>query len=651
MRVLFLTPTLGLGGSERLTVRYASGLRERGHEPAIAYGVANYQREATPAAGIPLFELSKSYPAYGAIGEWVREIRRVVKDFRPEVVHAQSIATALVARLASPRTPLLITMHGVAHTDEAKVSFLLRVLQVTGAHVTAVSDATADGLRRFSWCPTIGVFNAGVDVDRLRAESVAGGPVELVGQPHLCFVGRHTPQKGIDVLLRAMTIVAETLPDVGLTLVGEGPEFNENVALATDLGLGDRVVFTRGVPNAAPYIAAAEAMVLASRWEGLPVVALESLALERPLIATAVNGTPTVVIDGETGWLVPPEDEEALAAAIVDVARSPDEAARRAQAGRELIDARFTVERMLDRLESLLAEQRGSDTRVPPEKSRLYYRAGRAHRWVRMVGSRRRGEQPWQGVRIFGYHRVTPDDDVFGISPSCFRRQMELLAASDVTVIRLSDVLDRLGEPMHERYACVTFDDGYLDNLEHALPVLEEFEIPATIFAIAEVIEGKSGFYWYRGPRPPAITVDHLPALLSSGVVDVQAHSLTHLRLTSLSDGELGREIAGSKEQLERHLPYELTSFCYPGGFYTEREVAGVLDAGFRAGVTTRPGVNHGGSGLGDLSRTMINWRDTVPDFKLKLEGGLDDPSWLRDRLHAARTIGRYRRASTAPTT
>ena len=146
---------------------------------------------------------------------------------------------------------------------------------------------------------------------------------------------------------------------MGLTLVGEGSELDANMALAARLGIMEHVHFTGGIPNAAPYIAASDAMILPSRREGLPMVALESLALERPLVATDVNGTPSLVVDGTTGWLVPPEDERALAAAIVDCMRHPDEAARRARAGRELIEARFSTERMLDRLEGLLIEVRG----------------------------------------------------------------------------------------------------------------------------------------------------------------------------------------------------------------------------------------------------------------------------------------------------
>ena len=120
-------------------------------------------------------------------------------------------------------------------------------------------------------------------------------------------------------------------------------------------------------------------------------------------------------------------------------------------------------------------------------------------------------------MRIFGYHRVTDDDDIFAVTPRAFRAQMELLVSSGATIVPLHEALDLLERPVTERYVCVTFDDGYLDNVEHALPVLEQLGVPATIFLIADVLEGTATFDWYASP-PPHLTVADLPRLLESGL-------------------------------------------------------------------------------------------------------------------------------------
>ena len=648
MRILFLTPTLGLGGSERLTVGCASGLRARGHKVALAYGVKNLQVEATRDPEIPTFDVSPVVPDARSFAAWVANVRRVVSTFRPDVIHAQSVATAAVARAAAPGVPILFTMHGVPRESELTASLVLRLARV---RATAVSYSTAAGLGRFPWSPRVELLRAGVDVERLRADSLAGGPVSLIGQPKLCCVARLAPQKGIDILLRSFALLTARYPEAGLTLVGEGEDLRRNIELARTLGVADRVVFTGGVPTAAPYMAAADAVLLASRWEGLPVVLLEALALERPIVATAVNGTPSVCVDGETGWLVPPEDAAAFGAAIEDCIEHPEEAARRAAVGRALVERDFSTEQMFDRLETLLMETSvGRHKRVPPTKPRAYYVGVRAYKSARRAAARRRLRPEWSGVRIFGYHRITPDDDVFGITPEVFAGQMETLARSGVEIVRLSDALDLLEQPIEGRYACVTFDDGYLDNLEYGLPVLETLGIPATIFVVADALEGRIVYDWYRESPPPALTVRHLPALLASGLVDIQSHSATHPRLTTVSPEELVAEVKGSKERLERHVPYTLTSFCYPAGLHTDREIQAVLAAGYRAGVTTRAGVNPGGGSLGDLRRTMIDWGDTVVDFQSKLAGYLDGASWLAESVQWRRAHGRSRRETPART-
>ena len=251
---------------------------------------------------------------------------------------------------------MLVTVHGISSSDEGLASLIFRF---TGVKLSAVSEASAAGLRRHRWAPTVELLVPGVDSERVRAQSAAEENLTLTGQPSFCCVARQHHAKGVDVLIRAFRTVLRDLPSAGLTLVGAGDELEANRRLATELGLEDSVQFVGAVTNAAPYLRAADAVVLPSRREGLPVVILEALVLERPVVASRVGGTPTVVVDGETGWLAPPEDEGALAAALVACVSDPAEGARRARAGRELVEARFGSEPMLDRLEKLLLELSG----------------------------------------------------------------------------------------------------------------------------------------------------------------------------------------------------------------------------------------------------------------------------------------------------
>lgn len=636
MRILFLTNSLGTGGAEKLTVSYALGLWERGHETAVAYGAVDSQADPLRAAGIELFQIGTGRLRAKALPAWGRCLREAAGSFRPDAIHAQSVTSAVMARLALPRVPLLVTIHGISKSDEPLAALLLRA---AGVRLTAVSEAAAEGLRRHRWAPPVDILPPGIDVARLRSDAAAE-TADVFGEPALVCVARHHHAKGVDVLLRALPAVLEAFPSTGLTLVGTGSELQPNMTLAAELGVEERCRFLGMIPFAGPHIAAADVVVLPSRREGLPVVALETLALERPLVATDVGGTPTVAVDGETAWLVPPEDPQALAAAIVDCLQRPDEAARRARAGRELVAVRFDTRPMLDLVERLLRELVHGRQSVPPLKSHTYHRLVRLNQRQRIARKTRRGPaREWQGVRIFGYHRVGSLDDVTAVSPEAFRAQMEHLAESDVKVVRLEEALRLLEEPVDGRYACVTFDDGYLDTLDTALPVLESLGIPATVFVVVDVLEGRATFDWSPAP-PPAIRVDDLPRLLASGLVDVQAHSVTHRRLTLLSDEELREEVAGSRARLAKHVPTP-TSFCYPAGIYGPREVEAVYEAGFRAGVTTRAGLNVGGFPLGDLRRTMLYWGDDLEAFAAKLDGALDESSVAMRFLAAQRARAR----------
>ena len=632
---MFLSPTLGPGGSEGLTVAYALGMRQRGHDVVVAFGFGNWLGDPLAEAGITLAEVSARRLGWTTLPEWVHSLGRLFRSFRPDVIHAQSITAALAARLAAPAIPQLVTVHGIDEENEALAALILRL---SAQRVMAVSEATAAGLRRHPWSPPVELMLPAVDLDVLST-AAAERAVTLPGSPAFCCVARQEHVKGQDVLIRAFPAVLDELPDAVLTFLGFGRELERNRELASSLGLAERTRFLGYIPNAAPYLRAADAVILPSRREGLPVVALETLGLARPIIATDVGGTGTVVLDGQTGWLVPPLDERALAAAMCECARDGEEAARRGRRGRELVETHFGAPAMLDRLESALLGLAARGSAVPRTKPRLYYRALAARQASRIVAARRSrsGRERWQGVRIFGYHRVAEEPkDVYAIAPRVFRAHMEHLLASGVTLLRLDAALDLLERRVEGRYACVTFDDGYRDFIDHALPTLELLEIPATMFAVTGFLAGRATCSWYAHP-PELLSWEDVPRLLEDGLIDVQAHSSTHRRMTRLSDAELDDEVAGAKAELERHLPYTVTSFSYPAGLYSPRELRAVEEAGFRAAVTTRPGVNPGGVALSDLRRTMINWHDDSRAFAAKLDGALDRPSRIGSSVQTRR--------------
>lgn len=274
--------------------------------------------------------------------------------------------------------------------------------------------------------------------------------------------------------------------------------------------------------------------------------------------------------------------------------------------------------------------------------SRLSPLAARAYQESRIGYGRLRRRGAWTGIRIFGYHRVADDPEVLSVHPDAFREQMEAIAASNVDVVPLERALDLLAAGQSGRQICITFDDGYRDVLENAVPVLEQLGFPATIFVPTAIIDGTASFYWYQHP-PPALSWDELGRLAAGGLIDIQAHSRTHPWLPSLSDEAVQMEIAGSKADLEAKLGRPVTSFCFPAGLYGRREVELVRAAGYRAAVTTDAGVNRRAGSPTCLRRTLVFWGDSPQVFSAKLRGFLDRPSL------AYRRIQWQRRSTPAP--
>lgn len=249
------------------------------------------------------------------------------------------------------------TVHGPEEFDAPR-ALSIGVKARAARFAVAISSFGRSQLCRWTalqhW-PRLQVVHCGIDPAHF------GEPQPLpAGGPHLVAIGRLAEQKGFPLLIEAIAMAAPALPGLHLTLVGAG-ELRGVIENAVRLkGLGRQVTLTgwldeAGVRNA---LIKAQALVLPSFAEGLPVVLMEAMAAGRPVIASAVAGVPELVTP-ETGWLVPAGDPAALAQAIIDLAATP--AARLAAMGnaaRSRVLARHDVNREAQKLSALFAELR-----------------------------------------------------------------------------------------------------------------------------------------------------------------------------------------------------------------------------------------------------------------------------------------------------
>lgn len=250
---------------------------------------------------------------------------------------------------------------------------------------------------------------------------------------------------------------------------------------------------------------------------------------------------------------------------------------------------------------------------------------GRSFAWAARGRARRD-----DGIRFLFYHRVTEDRDELAVHPERFRRQMEFLAAEGyrvIDVVEAAALLQR-GE-IPPKTIALSFDDGFRDVAEHAMPVLRELGFRATVFVATDVVSRRAVFDWYR-EQPQVLGWDEIVELDREGTLRFEAHTLTHPHLPKVGDAQAAREIAESRAVLAGRLGRPVTAFCYPAGLFGERERSLVIDSGYSCAVSCEPGCNTEASDRFSLRRIQIDPRDRMVDFRAKAFGGHDTPPRAR---------------------
>jgi starch synthase (maltosyl-transferring) len=197
-------------------------------------------------------------------------------------------------------------------------------------------------------------------IDGSRFENVAPADLAPFGIPAgsrvLITIGRLEHQKGIDVLLAAVPEITSRFPHVQFLIVGDGPDRSALEQQARRLDVADRVHFLGQRNDVPALLAASTALMLPSRWEGMPNVVLEAMAAGKPVMASKVQGTAELISPGINGWLVPPEQPQILAEAIHLLLSDPETAVSMGRESQVICRKQFTIERSVQSHEQLFRE-------------------------------------------------------------------------------------------------------------------------------------------------------------------------------------------------------------------------------------------------------------------------------------------------------
>jgi glycosyltransferase involved in cell wall biosynthesis len=358
IRVLHLLAAGTAGGAEHHVLRLLAGLDRSRFEPWLAVFEARPDAARSllgdfRAAGVRVVVLDER-------GRWSRvamlRLGALLRRGRFEVVHSHSLRSDLAAlawKTVTRRPPILLrTVH---NTDPHYAHWLIGRLGALAAHrldhVIVISDAVGRFLRSSIHVPAERMSRIYYGLEPSQRIDGTHGPV----RPTILVLARLDPQKGQDVLIDALPRILARIPEARVLFAGHetGCSVASLKQRARDRGVLSHVEFLGFRSDVRALLQGASVLALPSRWEGFGLVLLEAMDVGRPIVASAVGAIPEVVRDREGGLLVPPDEPEALAEALITVLAEPDRAKAMGEAGRRRLIESFSERAMIEATESL----------------------------------------------------------------------------------------------------------------------------------------------------------------------------------------------------------------------------------------------------------------------------------------------------------
>ncbi len=362
MRILFAIETLGHGGAEQLLANLLPKLQGRGHACEVAALLPPYDLgPELESSGITVHRLNLSHRLNLVQG--ISKIASLCRRRNFDVIHAQLFLAGVLTAMSRPfaPSPRRVVLFQAPDYDLYPASTPIQRIRKACHKLlmrhwmdgwVAVSYDVAEHFEHHFSLPGVTVVHNAFPVDRLRPiEDFDALAVRVrYGLPLEDFLlitpGRFTAQKGHRFLLEALGILREKGLYPKVLMIGLGPLMKEITDQAAEMSLQEQVMIRPAVPHdeLMYLVQAADALVLPSLHEGLPLVVGEAMALERPVLATCVDGVKELVEDGVSGLHVPPGDPAALAGAIARLMRKPDLRKSLGRAGRERILTKFNID-------------------------------------------------------------------------------------------------------------------------------------------------------------------------------------------------------------------------------------------------------------------------------------------------------------------
>lgn len=330
MKILLIITGLGMGGAEWQVCDLADQFTAKGHK-VLLISMTGETVNRPLSSKIDVVELNMAKTPFGFIKAYW-QARQLIKQFKPDVVHSHMVHANLFARLlrlTGKIKRLICTAHSTNEGGRGRM-LAYRLTDVLCDLSTNVSQEAADIYVKRGAAPAsrIVAMPNGIDTARFTFNPECRASLRQQLQlsdntPLILAVGRLTAAKDYPNLLTAFSQLPAEFSHTQLAIIGIGEEQANIVALATQLGLSNRVHFLGLQRNVHEWMSAADIYVMSSAWEGMPLVLLEAMSCERIVVATDCGGVKEVV--GDCGMLVPPKNSVALAEALAEALALPSE--------------------------------------------------------------------------------------------------------------------------------------------------------------------------------------------------------------------------------------------------------------------------------------------------------------------------------------
>ena len=358
MNIMHVVLSLRCGGLEKLVVDLAAETVKHGHNVRIcslesAGDLSEYARKR----GIQVSSMNKKNSLDLTI---IWKLFRLIKSEKVDVLNTHNIGPLIYGSLAGKLVgvPAIVsTRHG-----SGDMRRLNRIFWALNDRIIPVSNDTKKTLLANNDIrgTNIRVIYNGVDVGNLSLkESKECFKKKLnIDQKFRIIgtVGRLAHVKDYKTLLEAFRLAINDKKDVKLVFVGDGEEKESLEGYSRTLGISDNTIFMGFRQDVADIVSSFDIFLLSSLTEGISVALLEAMSLSVPAIVTDVGGNPEVVVDSETGILVPPKDPQKMAEAIRRILKNPDMAKKMGQAGRKRVEEKFSLDRMAREYEAIYEE-------------------------------------------------------------------------------------------------------------------------------------------------------------------------------------------------------------------------------------------------------------------------------------------------------